>query len=503
MTNDGMNCCEGFSSCFETVSIFFTCCCWNTGNNGKQDAELSGDDNQQITIAGEPLRDSNHMDKSTKVDPVNNYVTNSPQPKYESTIDKDYTMGVNQCDSASELYDVSFSSVNDMKDDAKENDEKYQKVGIKHSGLIDANPIAALDAEFEAKNQSGNIVVWGSGRISCVEIPRESQRLMGTLKNILSGDYSADEIICPSASEKTLRLLKKYTEYHLQREPAPAMTPITSTDLNKVLVDSWDVEFCENLDLEQTLELVTSAEYLDMDSLLDVLRVLVISKIGDCTREDILAMIESMQWPERKDPGSEESLDLGLEDNDDEKQIIFLKPSDYDKLDFSANDLTCFGVLHLIEILKEEDSDALMGTPAAFYESVAKCNAVPRDLVCSREDLRFCDLAAVLSDNDTVLPCKQVESHALKRVVAWLKHHRGVPPPAIAKPIRSAIMSKLTDDWQANFVNELTKKELFQLILAANYMGIKPLLTLTCTKTATMIKGKSPEQIKKILGEDE
>merc|ERR1712034_9380 len=73
----------------------------------------------------------------------------------------------------------------------------------------------------------------------------------------------------------------------------------------------------------------------------------------------------------------------------------------------------------------------------------------------------------------------------------------------IAKPIRSVKMTKIVEHPEdAEFINK-PKKVIFQIILAANYMDIKSLLHLGCAKIATLIKGKSPEEIKKILGDDD
>jgi len=80
----------------------------------------------------------------------------------------------------------------------------------------------------------------------------------------------------------------------------------------------------------------------------------------------------------------------------------------------------------------------------------------------------------------------------------------GKVPAEIAKPIRSVKMEKIVEDeWDATFINKQPKRTIFQIILGANYMDIKSLLHLGCAKIATMIKGKSPEEIKKILSEEE
>jgi len=114
-----------------------------------------------------------------------------------------------------------------------------------------------------------------------------------------------------------------------------------------------------------------------------------------------------------------------------------------------------------------------------------------------------CNIIEGDSDADRI-QVKQVDGETLDKIVEYINHHKGVEPAEIAKPIRSVKMEKIVEDpWDAEFINGLPKRALFQLILGANYMDCKSLLHLGCAKVATMIKGKSPEEIKQILGEEE
>jgi S-phase kinase-associated protein 1 len=64
----------------------------------------------------------------------------------------------------------------------------------------------------------------------------------------------------------------------------------------------------------------------------------------------------------------------------------------------------------------------------------------------------------------------------------------------------STNMGNVVQEWFANFVgNDLDQEVLFDLILAANYMDIKPLLDLTCATVVSETKGETPEEIRKIF----
>ncbi len=88
------------------------------------------------------------------------------------------------------------------------------------------------------------------------------------------------------------------------------------------------------------------------------------------------------------------------------------------------------------------------------------------------------------------VPLASVKSPVLAKIVEFCKHHVDEPLPAIEKPLRSSVMAEIVPEWDAAFVN-IEEELLFEIILAANYMDIKPLLDLTCAKVAANIRGKT------------
>jgi len=94
------------------------------------------------------------------------------------------------------------------------------------------------------------------------------------------------------------------------------------------------------------------------------------------------------------------------------------------------------------------------------------------------------------------IPLPNVKASVLRKVVEYMKYHVDNPAREIEKPLKSANMAEVVSQWDADFV-DVDQEVLFELILAANYMDVKALLDLCCAKVASMMKGKTAEQIRK------
>jgi len=100
-------------------------------------------------------------------------------------------------------------------------------------------------------------------------------------------------------------------------------------------------------------------------------------------------------------------------------------------------------------------------------------------------------------ENDQEIPLPNVKAAILAYIIEFCKHvveaNDYKPPP---KPLTTNKISDLTSEWYAKFMTQFDHETLFEIILGANFMNIKPLLDLSCATVASMIKGKTPEEIR-------
>eukprot|EP00981_Chlorochromonas_danica_P003346 scaffold644_cov168-Ochromonas_danica.AAC.38 len=84
-------------------------------------------------------------------------------------------------------------------------------------------------------------------------------------------------------------------------------------------------------------------------------------------------------------------------------------------------------------------------------------------------------------EDEKRVPLPNVKKEILSKVLEFCNHYQEEP---------------MTEFVKVGPPNLMDKENFYQLTLAANYMDIKPLLDLCCAKVASLIKGKTPEEIR-------
>ena len=94
------------------------------------------------------------------------------------------------------------------------------------------------------------------------------------------------------------------------------------------------------------------------------------------------------------------------------------------------------------------------------------------------------------SGTEEEIPLPQVKKAILEKVIVFCTRMLDHAPPEIDKPLSHSDMAQVVDQWHAEYI-DIPQEELFELVMAANYLDIKPLLELSCAKVASQIKNKS------------
>jgi len=98
---------------------------------------------------------------------------------------------------------------------------------------------------------------------------------------------------------------------------------------------------------------------------------------------------------------------------------------------------------------------------------------------------------------DGGIQLEKIGSEALEKVVDYFNKHADSDPSGISFVDTAA--SEELKEWDRKLVDGLRMGAFFDLVQAADYLGMAGLVDVTCRKLADMMKGKTPVQIREMF----
>lgn len=103
-----------------------------------------------------------------------------------------------------------------------------------------------------------------------------------------------------------------------------------------------------------------------------------------------------------------------------------------------------------------------------------------------------------VEESDEAIPLMNVTSEILEKIIKFCEKYEDAAQE-LSEREEVEYREKDISGWDKSFVN-VPLTTLFDMILAANFLDIKPMLNLTCKAVAEMIKNKSVDEIKELFG---
>jgi len=101
-----------------------------------------------------------------------------------------------------------------------------------------------------------------------------------------------------------------------------------------------------------------------------------------------------------------------------------------------------------------------------------------------------------IGEDITDIPVPNVQSNVLRKVLDYCEHHKNDPASVNSDEGVARAKTSEISPWDQKFL-QVDQEMLFEIIMTANYLDIRPLLEVGSRTVAGMIKNKSPEEIRK------
>lgn len=155
-----------------------------------------------------------------------------------------------------------------------------------------------------------------------------------------------------------------------------------------------------------------------------------------------------------------------------------------------------------------------MSETVKLRSSDGKLYEVSRETAMQMDTVRNLIESLEGGDDETIVPVPQVKGRILLPILQWCEYHRHdeIFKKNQLVPVSNAInanvpqiqnIPEIDDPFDKEFIN-VPNDQLFDYILAANFLAIEHLLDFMCKAVSNMMKGKTAKQIREMfqLNED-
>ena len=120
-----------------------------------------------------------------------------------------------------------------------------------------------------------------------IEIPKKSAELSELLKGAMTDFPNEAKIPLNEMDEKIGEKIKEYLTHFNGNPPAEIEKPLTSNDM-KNITDEWSANFIDKMSLDEVTNLTVAANYMGINSLLDLCSAKIASLFKDKSEEEVL-----------------------------------------------------------------------------------------------------------------------------------------------------------------------------------------------------------------------
>ena len=141
-----------------------------------------------------------------------------------------------------------------------------------------------------------------------IVIPKKSVELSELLKGAINDFPNETKIPLNEIDEKIGEKIKEYLTHFNENPPAEIEKPLTSNDM-KIITDEWSANFIDKMSLDELTNLTVAANYMGINSLLDLCSAKFSSLFKDKSEEEVLKEFNI------KEPLTEEERNKIIEEN--------------------------------------------------------------------------------------------------------------------------------------------------------------------------------------------